>query len=188
MKIQKIAFIHYSPSNPNLKNSSTDRPIHSSKSSKCSNFSLKLPPEVKFMSGAFLNNIGGDDNLARQIQNLTDISNQLLQKTCSTWQRFLTVMLPFVASLLFLGCLLLKSTLINFVHLIEFCQEVFLIMMMNIVRESCFYEFKLSLKTFFFVFTTRNNVPSNPNILKRIFFRVSIFWKTRQKLASSSPF
>lgn len=133
------------------------------------------PQEVKFMSGAFLNNIGGDDNLARQIQNLTNISNQILSKQCSTWQRFLTVMLPFVSAILFLGCLVLKTTLINFVHLIEFCQEIFIIMMMNVVRESCFYEFKLSLKSSFFVFTARNNVPSNPNILKRIFFQSVYF-------------
>lgn len=141
------------------------------------------PAEVKFMNGAFLNNIGGEQNLARQIQNLTTITNQILSKSCSNWQRFLAIFLPFVASVLFFVCLVFKTSLINFVHLIEFIQEVFLIMMMNIVRESCFYEYKLTFKTFFFVFTTKNNVPSNSNILKRIFFQSVYFLENTAEIS-----
>lgn len=58
-----------------------------------------------------------------------------------------------------------------------------MIMMMNIVREPCLYEYKLSLKSFFFVFASRPNIMTNTNVLKRIFFQSVYFLENSAEIS-----
>lgn len=56
-------------------------------------------------------------------------------------------------------------------------------MLMNIVREPCLYEYLLTLKNFFFVFSERSNTMTNTNILKRIFFQSVYFLENSAEIS-----
>ena len=71
--------------------------------------------------------------------------------------------------------IVLRADLTNWVHLIEFCQELFLLTFMNNVREACLTEFNLALKAIFFVFTTKINIQRNTNYLSRVYFMSCYF-------------
>lgn len=141
------------------------------------------PDTIVFANGAFLNNIGDDRVLAQQVGNLTTISNQLLSTDCNAIHTFVRAFLPFLVVALLVACLVLKTSILSLVHVVEFIQELFLIGLMNIVREPCLYEFKLNLKVFFFVFTQRNNTMINTNILKRIFFQSVYFLENTSEIS-----
>ena len=165
-----IATINTQPVNPAL-------PV-TNPFTKTQKFNITVSPypaQVKFKSAAFLNNIGDEKALTSQMQNLTNISNSLLTTTCSVWQNVLAFILPLLTVMIIILSLITGGDTLRVIHFVEFCQEIFIITWMNIVREPCLYEYGLSLKTFFFALSERNNVLKNSQIMMRIFFQSVYF-------------
>lgn len=79
------------------------------------------PSTVRFNNGAFMNNIGDDKIVAQQVANLTTISDQMLNRTCSSFQTFLKVALPFVTIVLFIILLVFRTSMLSLIHVVEFC-------------------------------------------------------------------
>lgn len=155
--------------------SQTSNPWSSLTPSQAATIQSEYTGESRFSNAAFFNNIGNFTILAQQIRNLTAIQSQLLQSDCSAYPQLLTTLLPTLFSILMVASVATGTDKTALVHLYEFMQEYFLIMTMNVVRESCLYEFFISMKTSFFIFFARKKVMKNTNYLKRIFFQSSYF-------------
>lgn len=125
---------------------------------------------VKIGNAALSNNIGNFTILSQQINNLTKISQDLESATCYDITQIVKVLVPISYLILYLVYLFTRSSLTEFIHLIEFTQLLILTQFLNIVRDRCNYEFLLSFKTIFFVWSKRPNVYKNTTILKRIFW------------------
>lgn len=133
-----------------------------------------LPP-CKSCNAAFFNNVGNYTVLAQQVHNITAISFQLSEQSCNFFRFFMQFSIPSVILVFFLALLVLKGDFNNWVHLVEFCQEVFLLLHLNVVREPCLLEYLLAFKTTFFVSRARINLMRNTNYLRRLFYQSCFF-------------
>lgn len=129
----------------------------------------EYPSLVKGCNFLFLNNVGNYTILSKQATNITKISNELIVQGCTAYGSFVRFFILFMLPLFLVVCLVLRANLNDWVHVVEFCQELYLLHNMNIVREPCLAEFHLAFKPVFFIFGNRINVPRNTNYLARMF-------------------
>ena len=129
----------------------------------------EYPESVKACNALFLNNIGNHTILSKQATNLTRISSDLAPVNCGIFPAFTRFFVIICAIVFFLACLALRADMTDWVHLIEFCQELFVVGSLNIVREPCLSEYHFALQSTFMIFRTRLNLLRNTNYLKRIF-------------------
>lgn len=146
----------------------------------------EYPESVKSCNLLFYNNIGNYSILASQANNLTSISANLAGTECGVFDEiFFYIALIFVIILLVFG-LAIRADMTDWVHVIEFIQEMFIIVTMNIVRESCYYQFTLKFKPAFLVWFTRSNAPRSTNFLRLVFFQSCYFIENVTELAALS--
>ena len=150
--------------------------------------SSEYTDEVKFANGAFFNNIGDYQILSQQIQNFTSITNSQLAENCTVNPYFMGIVLPASFVLLLLITIGTQTEVTECLHIIEFAQELFIIITMNIVRDPCLYEYFLIFKTSFFVFSSRSRVLRNTNYLKRIFFQSAYFLENTSEIGIAVSF
>jgi len=129
----------------------------------------EYPRSVKACNALFLNNIGNYTILSKQASNLTRISSDLAPVNCGIFPAFILYFVIISAVVFFVACLALRADMTDWVHLIEFCQELFVVGSLNIVREPCLSEFHFALQSTFMMFRTRLNLLRNTNYLKRVF-------------------
>lgn len=129
----------------------------------------EYPSPVKGCNFLFTNNIGNYTILSKQATNITKISNELIVTGCTAYAGFVRYFIIFIFVLFFVICLVLRADMTHWVHVMEYCQELYLLHNMNLVREPCLAEFHLAFKPVFFIFGNRINVARNTNYLARLF-------------------
>ena len=146
----------------------------------------EYPSSVKGCNLLFFNNIGNYSILATQANNLTKISAELANNECGVFDEIFFYIFLIVTLVLLVMGVALRADMTDWTHIIEFCQEMFIIIMMNIVREPCLYEFILKFKPTFLVWFTRINTPLSTNFLQTIFFQSCYFIENVTELAALS--
>lgn len=146
----------------------------------------EYPRSVKACNILFWNNIGNYSILSNQATNLTNISAQLVNVDCSIFKDIIFyIFLACVLVLLVFG-IAIKADMTDWTHILEFMQEMFIITLMNVVRDPCLYQFLLTYKPAFFVWFSRVNTPIGTNFLKKLFFQSCYFLENVTELAAIS--
>lgn len=129
----------------------------------------EYPRVVKACNFLFFNNIGDYRILSKQATNITKISEDLAFADCKKLKVVILFALPIILGITFVLLFVLGANITSWVHAMEFCQELFLISTMNIVREPCLMDFYISLRSTFFIWVNRLHTPRNTNYLARIY-------------------
>lgn len=139
---------------------------------------------VKGCNVLFLNNMGDYTVLSKQATNLTKISQDLAPTECREFKDFMLWFMVVIVPVGLIAGAAVQADLTDWVHIVEFCQEFFIIGMMNIVREPCLQEFNNSFKFLFFIWRNRLNTPKATNYLRRLFFQSCYFIENVAELSA----
>lgn len=143
----------------------------------------EYPAGPKSCNILFWNNIGNYSILANQARNLTTISSDLINVECSIFNLILFWIILIITLVLLFAGLGIGADMTDWIHIIEFIQEIFIIVTMNIVRETCLYDFFLNYKPAFMIWFTKINIPRGTNYFQRIFFASCYFLENVTELA-----
>ena len=94
-----------------------------------------------------------------------------------------SIFIPLCSVVLLVLFIYMKSSILSVIHIVEYCQELFLLMLMNVVRDTCLYEFKLSFQYFFFAFAKRPSSLIHTNYLQRVFFQSVYFLENTAEIS-----
>ena len=146
----------------------------------------EYPASPKSCNILFWNNIGNYSILASQARNLTTISSDLVKVECGIFNKIIFYIFLSVILILLAGGLAIGVEMTDWVHVIEFIQEFFIIATMNIVRETCLYDFFLNYMPAFFSWFSKVNKPRGTNYLEKLFFPSCYFLENVTELAAVS--